>query len=104
MDDIFCMSHSFYKGYRREGDIQKMSPAWNLCAYSSKWETNGGYRSILSNVKSTSDIQWKCRPVRKVIQKRNIEVYLHYPTLFQDYSDYQSDVFVRMGWNSGIFV
>ena len=59
------MSHSFYKGYSREGDIQKMSHARNKCAYGSNWETNGGRRGILSNVIAMGDIQWKCRPVRK---------------------------------------
>ena len=63
MGDIFWMSHSFYKGYSWEGDIQQMSPAQNVCAYSSIWETNGG---ILSNVVATGDIQWN-RPVCKVI-------------------------------------
>ena len=60
------MSHGFYKGYSREGDIQKMSRAWDICAYGSNWETNGGHRGILSNVIATGDIQWKWRPVRKV--------------------------------------
>ena len=60
------MSYGFYKGYNRQDDINKMSHARNICAYSSNWETNGGRRNIFSNVLATGDIQWKCHPVRKV--------------------------------------
>ena len=45
----------------------KMSHAWDICAYDSNWETNGGRRGILSNDIATGDIYWKCRPVSKVI-------------------------------------
>ena len=61
------MSHGFYKGYSREGDIHKMSHAWDICQYGSNLETNGGFRGILSNVIAAGDIKWKCRLVRKVI-------------------------------------
>ena len=37
--DIFLMSHGFYTGYSREGDI-KMSHAWNIYVYGANWETN----------------------------------------------------------------
>ena len=50
------MSHGFYKGYRRKGDIQKNVTCANICAYGSNWETNGGRRGILSNVIATVDI------------------------------------------------
>ena len=63
----FWMSRGFYKGYIREGDIQKNVTCANKCAYGSNWETNGGRRGILNNVIATGDIQWKCRPGRKVI-------------------------------------
>ena len=63
----FWMSHGFYKAYRMEGDIPKNVTCATICAHGSNWETNGGRRGILSNVIATGDIQWKCRPVRKVI-------------------------------------
>ena len=31
----FLNVNNFYKGYSREGDIQKMSPARNVCPYGS---------------------------------------------------------------------
>ena len=72
MGDIFLMSHGFYKGYRREGDIKKNVTCANICAYGSNWETHGVRRDILSNVIATGDIQWKCHTVRKVIQYHKI--------------------------------
>ena len=54
---FFKRSHTFHKGYRREGDIQKMSPAQNVGTYGSIGETNGGRCGILSNVVTTGDLQ-----------------------------------------------
>ena len=44
----------------------KMSIARNLCAYGSKWETDGGRRGILSNFIATGGIHWKYHPGDRV--------------------------------------
>ena len=64
--DIFEYHTVFTKAIEGRATLKNVTCA-KLFAYGLNWETNGGRRGILSNVIATGDIQWKCRPVRKVI-------------------------------------